>query len=345
MDFKNVDISIEEHSLNSHINNNQSLIQSIKALQKNQYNNIDIWQFKYLQLLVNKLLLTDTSVNILTCKFHVLLDYKVEFEDIRDLNKEVCSRRSKKKCNCEVCKENRKKMYFSNKVQGILKYEHNKLRGYYANCGVKVCYICNAQYAVMAKDEKKVKNSNYKKVNQERDKAKFELDHLLSKSIFPCFSISLFNLLPICPPCNKIKSNREIDVTNIFTKLKYKITIDSFRKYYKGEGKLNIEVFDETSRIPNEQLSTVFDLVGIYQNHTDVIEELIERKIKYTDKYKEVLARSFPGIVGTEKNIEDRLVIGTYSKKEGFLKRPLSKFIHDINDQLDSFTGYYDKIK
>ncbi|MEK6493340.1 HNH endonuclease signature motif containing protein [Myroides odoratimimus] len=344
MDFKNINISFVDNELDTHISNNRSLIVSLKNLQKNQYNNRELWQFKYLTLLIDKIGQADSESNILTCKFDVLIEYKQEFEDEIDLIKKECKVK-KKKCNCTRCKENRKKVTFSNQVQNILKYQHDKLRGYYSNTGIKTCYVCNAQYAVMAKDEKKGRNINSKIINQERDKAKFELDHILPKSIFPCFSISLYNLLPICPPCNKIKTNNEIDVSNILTKVKYKITIKSLQQYYKGEGQLEIEVLDETNENANKQLSRVFDLKGIYRNHIDVIEELIERKIKYTDKYKEMLARSFPGIVGTEKNIDDRLIIGTYGKEEGFLKRPLSKFIHDINDQLDSFTGYYNKIK
>ncbi|SHL88562.1 hypothetical protein [Myroides odoratimimus] len=314
--------------------------------------------YNYLSYLLSKLNISNVVENILTCKMDVLKRYKDEFDNKLQFDRKECL--SKDNCSktkqCDNCEENDELKKLQGDLKSLLKYENKKLKNYFINCNIKTCYVCNSQYAIVASKEVRVVKEKENKlkikeeigeeeksgrIEQQRTMTKFQLDHYFPQSKYPIFAVSLHNLYPICGSCNQIKLDNIYDIEEIYSKISFRLKEDSIVEYYNRNGKVKLETIDNST----DSLGEKFDIDGIYQNHTDVIEELIERKIKYTDKYKEMLARSFPGIVGTEKNIDDRLIIGTYGKEEGFLKRPLSKFIHDINDQLDSFPGYYNKTK
>lgn len=285
--------------------------------------NLNDWQYAYLDYLIKNF------DKILTCKLSELLIHKNEFLRIKDLKKENCNC---KDFNCPKCTNNESVKSLSETLQSKLDYSNENLRDIISKKGLKVCYICNAQYAMLVTEEE---TQGQDGVIQEREIAKFQIDHYLPKSLYPAFSISLSNLYPICGYCNLIKSNNEYDLSDVSARLKFSIDVESLRKYLSGnKDHLKLILFDESEE--DQKLSKVFDLKGIYNNHLDEIEELIERKIKYEDTYKNILVRRFPEITLSNKNIENRLILGTYSKEEGFYKRPLSKFIHDINDQLDS---------
>lgn len=282
----------------------------------------DKWENKYLNYLINNF------DEILTCKFSDLKIHKTEFLKIIDLKNENCNC---KDSNCQRCNDNKLKSNFSTILQQKLNYSNSNFREIISRKGLKTCYICNAQYAMLVTEEiKQVQNS----VRQERDIAKFQIDHYFPKSIYPAFSISLSNLYPICGYCNSIKHNNEYDLSDVNSTLKYNLDVETLQKYLSGHSETLELILNDDSE-GEKKISKVFDLKGIYNNHIDEIEELIERKIKYQDTYKNILVKRFPKITLSNKNIDDRLMLGTYSKDEGFYKRPLSKFIHDINDQLD----------
>lgn len=65
---------------------------------------------------------------------------------------------------------------------------------YFQKLGVKACVYCNSQLTVT------VNSYEYKKdgsIKQDEVKEKFQVDHYLPKSEYPCFSISLFNLFAL----------------------------------------------------------------------------------------------------------------------------------------------------
>lgn len=285
-------------------------------------------QVSYLNLLIKDLkkIISATPVE--------LNNYKLQFDVLLDFNKNKCtSNTSRRRCGkCLNCKN----IKLSKEIQRILNYTRfiESLILSFAKSKFKTCYICNSQYA-----------TSVTKDNNHRNKAKFQFDHVLPKSIYPCFSISYYNLLPICSSCNSIKLHHDLGVEfhnskKVENAFSIKLNPDSLAKYLNNP-KLNliVEIHDNykyLSTYRGKKLSEKFDLKGIYNSHVDIIEELILRKLKYSDAYKDTLKNSFSKLF-KNISIEERILLGTYSKNEGIHKRPMSKFLQDVDKQLDEF--------
>lgn len=61
---------------------------------------------------------------------------------------------------------------------------------------IKVCPYCNRNYTIS--------------IDKKSCKTRPEIDHNLPQSLYPILSLSFYNLIPACPTCNHLKSNKEI---------------------------------------------------------------------------------------------------------------------------------------
>lgn len=253
--------------------------------------------------------------------------------------------KEKKDCgHCKVCMQNKRKKAFHAEIMTILNYKtkgKNAIRKVYPKIGIKTCYICNAQYALSVKPEKK---SQEKSTVQKRYIAKFQFDHYFPKEKYPGLSISMYNLLPICSGCNLIKRNKEIgidfltnDTDKWADKFRFKIVEPTLSSFLLHQKPLEIDFIDNHIYPDGmTQLADRYDIKGIYNTQIDRVEELIVRKIKYSEAYKNKLSTTFSGIFANT-TIEERIILGTYDEQEGIHKRPMSKFLQDINSQLDTY--------
>lgn len=240
---------------------------------------------------------------------------------------------------CIPCKNNKQKRDFHRQIIKIFNYDgkgRKSIRKFYYKIGIKTCYICNAQYALMIEPENKTAPIS----NKNRYAAKFQLDHYLPQAEYPALSISLCNLFPVCSSCNTIKTKNELGIDYFSTdpaewdgKFTFNIVEKSLTHFLLKGKPMKIDFIDKHNYNGLDPLSDRFDIKGIYNTQTDLLEELILRKLKYSTTYKGKLANSFPGLFKSI-NIEERIELGTYSKKDGIHKRPMSKFLQDIDKQL-----------
>jgi hypothetical protein len=173
-----------------------------------------------------------------------------------------------------------------------------------------------------------------------------ELDHFYPISKYPFFGLSFYNLIPSCKVCNKIKldsSDREYinpyDERFDFNKnAKFDFKVKS-SDFYRSESeiklrcKLNDNVSDEEKKRIKNNIKD-FKLFDLYQNHKDVVLELIQKEYIYNDSYIDELFNRYEGTLF--KNREDlmRLITCGYITDEEIHKRPLSKLIKDISEEL-----------
>lgn len=250
--------------------------------------------------------LFDNLESIVLAKPDVLAIFKKEFDDIIDKDK------------------------IAVEFKDILieKMDYSKLRGifypeYFSGIGIKSCVYCNSQLAVVSN----------------KSSAHFEVDHNLSKSKYPCFSISLFNLYPICGSCNKRKSKNDIDFklysvdTVAYTTSNFSFELDkiSLAKYLTNNDitLLKIKFKDKQSL----GFDKTFKIEGIYNTQKDLAEELIEKVKIYNNAYKKSLVTSF-GRLYTKSGLGNRLLIGNYCEENQIHNRPMSKFTQDVARQL-----------
>lgn len=174
-----------------------------------------------------------------------------------------------------------------------------------------------------------------------------ELDHFYPKSKYPCFAISFYNLIPSCKVCNRLKldnSNKKYinpydDRFDFNHNAKFRVKIRNV-DFYNNEKSIKLTckikentTDDEKLRIKNNIKD--FKLFDLYQNHKDIAIELIQKTIIYNESYIDELYQNYEGTLF--KNREDvlRLISGGYVEDEDIGKRPLSKLIKDISEDLE----------
>lgn len=224
---------------------------------------------------------------------------------------------------------------FRKKVLTLLDYVSRRSDFYpyhFSEVGIKACVYCNAMLAVTVEIEK-----NQKK----RRKAKFQVDHYLPKSEYPCFSISLYNLYPTCANCNNSKSANSIYFKLYEPERKVKQTgfifeldLVSAAVYMLLRDRDLIEfTFKEPSSFGRQSFRETFAIQEIYNTQKDLAEEIILKAESYVDSYKSFLKNLYPEIF-TTSDITNRLLMGNYTDEKDMHKRPMAKFMSDISKQV-----------
>ncbi|SEF73627.1 HNH endonuclease [Sphingobacterium lactis] len=229
---------------------------------------------------------------------------------------------------------------FIKKILTALEYENRRsdfYPKYFHKIGIKSCVYCNAHLTVVIEEQVKLK----RKIRIDYT-AKFQVDHFLPKSEYPCFSVSLYNLYPVCANCNLAKSKDTVDF-NLYldersitpSVFEFTLANGSIAKYLTSRDLEDIQyTFSEPKVIaPNKTFQEVFKIQEIYETQKDIAEELILKAEVYTEEYKKNLKKQFPKLF-TNEGIFNRLLIGNYSTDEDHHKRPMAKFTMDIAKQV-----------
>ncbi len=200
---------------------------------------------------------------------------------------------------------------------------------FFRELGIKVCVYCNSQLTISAEYQNK------------KVVARFQVDHFIDKASYPCFSISFFNLYPVCASCNSKKGNKEVKfllyTDEEFKALhsEYKFVLDdvSIAKYRISRKVNNLVItFDDNGH----KLDEVFAIEGIYNTQKDLAAEIIVKSEIYNESYKRSLQSSFDKLYGKGKSSMNfsRFIVGNYTEQSEIHNRPMSKFTQDIARQI-----------
>ena len=219
----------------------------------------------------------------------------------------------------------KEKDYFFTLYSRLQKPEHIK------KLDIKVCPYCNRNYIF---NFKKGKDLN----------ATAQLDHFFDKKTYPFLAVSIYNLVPSCSTCNQRKSAKQEDIFYPF--------LESFNNHAKFEYKgiknkedsngnffdkdrilLELKPISEDEKVKNH--IEVFNLQNLYNEHKDIVSEILIKSEIYNESYIEELMQNYEGTLF--KNEEDllRLIFGGYVSDEDLGKRPLSKLTKDMLEQLE----------
>lgn len=192
---------------------------------------------------------------------------------------------------------------------------------------VDVCPYCNRNYTFT------VKSAN--------GSTRPQFDHFYDKDSYPILALSFYNLIPSCPTCNStmkgstpftIKTHLHPyqDSFNDYANFLLKIQNSSF--YYDENG---FDIKIETKEPRAQKMIDDFALQMLYDEHKDIVLELIQKAEIYNDSYIDELFNRYEGTLF--KNREDlmRLITCGYITDEEINKRPLSKLIKDISEELE----------
>lgn len=192
---------------------------------------------------------------------------------------------------------------------------------------INVCPYCNRNYTFT------IKNKHAKSTRP-------DFDHFYDKDTYPILALSFYNLIPSCMLCNsRLKGTTPFSLEthlhpyqeSFNDYAKFKLNIESSSFYYDKNGfDIELKISDKRA----ENIKEAFALEVLYKEHKDIVLELIQKAQIYNDSYIDELMQNYEGTLF--KNREDllRLVTCGYVSDDDLHKRPLSKLIKDISQEL-----------
>ena len=193
------------------------------------------------------------------------------------------------------------------------------------NIEVHTCYYCNIDFINTFKKNNETKNA-------------FTLDHVLEKADYPFLALSLYNLVPSCYVCNsKVKDSKilfdEFSPTNkdfdFNERVKFKSFISNVNLQIEKEQDFYIKLIENYSNKYDEYIKSL-NLNDRYDYHKYKVLEMIQKRREYPDSRIKELSDLTKK---TQEEIKQDL-FGIYIL-EDLHKRPLSKLIKDISEELD----------
>lgn len=192
--------------------------------------------------------------------------------------------------------------------------------------GVNTCVYCNRQYIFTVDDD-----ANNKHI------ARPEFDHYLSKSEYPFFALSLYNLIPSCHICNSnCKGTAKLD-ENLNPYLTENRDYFKFTYHIDKSGlpsSVQIKDIEKLNDNVKEFLET-FKIQEIYNCHTNFeLRELYNFATKYSCTYLQGILKNMKIDMQVSQEEAYRILFGTELLEDNDNKRPLSKFKRDILKEL-----------
>lgn len=183
--------------------------------------------------------------------------------------------------------------------------------------GITVCPYCNRAYI------------NYRGATI----SGAQLDHFFPRDAYPIFSVCLYNLVPSCDNCNRLKSNKSGRFASPFDdKIDWENSVH-FCYWFMSENNKKIII---KSRKPIKHNIQNMKIDEAYQIHVNDVEELLEKKQIYCQtqlkEFREVLKRANI----SEQELK-KMVFGPPITPQQFKTKPLSKMMHDLYKELQIY--------
>ncbi len=248
-------------------------------------------------------------VKILSANFPKQKQKIEDYLNQRKFNADTCAKEFRKLKQLNITMDNFREV-------DIFQEEWNDYH-FVMESGIRVCPYCNRQYITP--------------ILSDNGKMRSDIDHFLPKCYYPYFSMSLYNLVPVCKSCNQsLKGDRKFTFTNISP---YEEHIGDYFKFKADE--LTYEI---SMDVPNDldtviQHLDIFKVETLYNYHQNQVEELVKKRIAYPDDYIHDLYKKNKDYFNSELEIKQILVgyIGDANRMndEAFLK-----FRRDLAEQL-----------
>ncbi|QNR22505.1 hypothetical protein HNY42_16020 (plasmid) [Exiguobacterium sp. Helios] len=186
--------------------------------------------------------------------------------------------------------------------------------------GVIVCPYCNRQFVTpfLSSD----------------GRIRADFDHFLSKSAYPHFSMSLYNLVPSCKQCNQgLKGGKNLSPVGLHP---FEHDMHSYFRFTAMPGtvtstaSIDIEVDDPA--ISNiEELIDTFKLRPLYGYHNGHAHEIVKKRQMYPD---DLLHRLLPESPFSDVEELKSFIVGYVVDESRINEEPLSKLRRDIAIQV-----------
>lgn len=178
--------------------------------------------------------------------------------------------------------------------------------------GVRTCPYCNRAY--IGSRENKILG--------------VQLDHFHSKSKYPFFAVSLYNLVPCCSFCNTNKSSH--DRAGLISPFDPELSFDEDVKLeFEETQEVHLKVSTEDSQKLNRYMANIkeFQLEEVYAFHAVEAKRFVDKMRAYPPSLLGEIARHMSV---TEESLEMGLFQEYFCEPEDYIKKPLAKFYRDL---------------
>jgi 5-methylcytosine-specific restriction endonuclease McrA len=200
----------------------------------------------------------------------------------------------------------------------------------FKNTHISTCPYCNRNF-IEELPENSQANGNQGTLN-----TTFELDHFYSESSYPMLAVSLYNLIPVCHVCNRIKLTSELKLYPYRISEEeenYRFSFDiNGNNFLNNTEDISIILTKQNQQAEND--AAVLHLQERYNLHKDYVQEIIKKTRYFGKDYANGLMNVASGLFEDEKEIF-RMLFGGYADSKSYGRRPLSKFIHDIYEEAE----------
>lgn len=193
---------------------------------------------------------------------------------------------------------------------------------------INTCVYCNRQYTFTIIDEKGNRV------------VRPQFDHWFPQSQYPEMALSYFNLIPSCALCNDtLKHDKDMDFYTFIhpyldKECGFRFGYLVLPEGYKVLVKINNNLAAESKRKVKGSLE-MFHIEDVYQAHAEYeLKDLVELATKNVPDYISVLTRNAMNDLQITEEQAYRMIFGIEMDEKNYLKRPLSKFKHDIIEQI-----------
>ena len=186
------------------------------------------------------------------------------------------------------------------------------------NADLTVCPYCNRDY-----------------INCRADNVSgAQLDHFFSRSDYPIFAVSLYNLIPVCANCNRVKSAQNDEFASPLDE-----TIDwendiKFEYTPKSLNNVKIDIKSDNPAIINN--ITSMRIKEAYQIHELEVLEIQDKLQAYSKSQTKEIQKILHKVKITDEEIK-RIIFGSQITSKDMRKKPLGKMISDLHKELEIY--------
>lgn len=197
----------------------------------------------------------------------------------------------------------------------------------YKKMDVSICPYCGRQYIhMLSKDE--------------GDSYLGDLDHFYPKIYYQLFSLSLWNLLPVCKPCNQLFKREQMDeflnplADGFDDDCIFIVNCQDVQAMIglNDNFTLKWEIQQYTSDLKANKIQKnimLFQLDKVYQYHKQDVRILLKKRYLHSQNYFDKIDQLLGGTSLSEEE-KNCLIYGTSLNKNNFHKEMLGKMTYDV---------------
>lgn len=184
--------------------------------------------------------------------------------------------------------------------------------------GTRVCPYCNRQYITT--------------VLSPSGRTRADIDHFLAKSQYPYFSMSIYNMIPVCKICNQaLKHSHAYTFADVHP---YRDDMNEKFWFHLDENN-EIRIGDSGEDAIRRHIQ-IFKLQSLYSIHNNQAKELITKKLAYPPELIEKLYHDNKDLF-LDSNAVKQMILGFPNDKGQLNREALFKMRRDIATALGFF--------